>query len=105
MTSFVNSGGVDSRMDLLVILLGCNVSATFMLLKTWGGMTSLYSSSSEKREKRSNVPSEEPKNNSNGAFQKWENPTKTNLCHFLPTFSNTPFASVSIKRGNTAESL
>lgn len=39
-------------------------------------MTSLYSSSSEKREKRSNVPSEEPKDNSNGAFQKWENPTK-----------------------------
>lgn len=37
MTSFVNSGGVDSGMDLLVILLGRNVSATFMLLKTWGG--------------------------------------------------------------------
>lgn len=86
MTSFVNSGGVDSRMDLLVILLGRNVSATFMLfasrVKTWGGMTFLYSSSSEKREKRSNVPSEEPKDNSKGAFQKWENPTKTNLSFF-----------------------
>lgn len=108
MTSFVNSGGVDSGMDLLVILLGRNVSATFMLLKTWGGGREwrLYSSSSEKREKRSNVPSEEPKDNRNGAFQKWDNPTKTNLSFFFPpTFSNTPFASVSIKRGNTAESL
>lgn len=70
MTSFVNSVGVDSRMDLLVNLLGCNVSATFMLLASRVGKNdvSLFILL-RKREKRSNVSSEEPKNNSNGAFQ------------------------------------
>lgn len=107
MTSFVNSGGVDSRMDLLVILLGRNVSATFMLLKTWGGGNDVSIHPPQKRGRREAMsPQRNQKITVMVPSKSGKIPLKlTYVIFFPPTFSNTPFASVSIKRGNTAESL